>query len=68
MKNKIIKYMISIGINPIKFVDFVDFGTEEPLKQELDIIQKEEKSISIFDIILIFAIIIVGVFLAAIFL
>lgn len=68
MKNKIIKYMVSIGINPIKFVDFVNLGIEESLKQELDIIQKEEKSISIFDIILIFAIIIVGVFLAAIFL
>ncbi len=68
MKNKIVKYMINIGMNPTKFADLVNFSAEAPPQKALNLSQEEGKSISIFDIILIIAIIIVGIFLAAIFL
>jgi hypothetical protein len=67
MKNKIVKYMINMDMNPAEFADLVNLGAEIPPQNALNTNQ-EEKSISIFDIILLCAIIIVGVFLAAIFL
>ena len=69
MKNKMVKYMINREINPIEFADLVNLRDTTSAKKESEIIgQKEKGSVSIFDVLLVFAVILVAVFLVAIFL